>query len=185
MKPVSDVHDPKLAKAMAHPLRVRILAILDSGRASPSDLAAELGVPVENVAYHVRVLRQYGLVRLVRRAVRGAAVQHYYESVARPRVSDEAWERLPKVAKRAAVGTSLDEIARLVTGAAEAGGFDAADIHLTRRALALDDAGFREAAGLLSQLSDDLARVEETAASRSPDRAAALVLMLFERPDPA
>jgi len=68
MKPVSHVHDPKLANAMAHPLRVRILAILDEGRASPSDLATHLGVPVENVAYHVRVLRQYGLVRLVRRA---------------------------------------------------------------------------------------------------------------------
>jgi DNA-binding transcriptional ArsR family regulator len=185
MKPVSDVHDPKLAKAMAHPLRVRILAILDTGRASPSDLASELGVPVENVAYHVRVLRQYGLVRLVRRAVRGAAVQHYYESVTRPRVSDEAWGRLPKVAKRAAVATSLEEIGDLVNGAAQAGGFDAADIHLTRRALALDDAGFREAAELLRQLSDDLAQLEKTAASRSPDRAAALVLMLFERSDRA
>src|SRR5215210_856187 len=142
MKPLTDVHDPRLAKAMAHPLRVRILAILDEGRASPSDLAARLAVPVENVAYHVRVLKQHGLVRLVRRAVRGAAVQHYYETVARPPVSDEAWARLPKVARRAAVATSLGEIAELVNGAAKAGGFDAADIRLARCTLDVDDAGF-------------------------------------------
>src|SRR5215210_466281 len=148
MKPLTDVHDPRLAKAMAHPLRVRILAILDEGRASPSDLAARLAVPVENVAYHVRVLRQYGLVRLVRRAVRGAAVQHYYETVPRPRVSDAAWASLPKVAKRAAVATSILQIADLVNHAAEAGGFDGDEVQLDRRTMTLDDEGWKEAAGL-------------------------------------
>jgi DNA-binding transcriptional ArsR family regulator len=181
MKPSSDVHDPQLAKAMAHPLRVRILALLDEQRASPSDLASELGVPVENVAYHVRVLREYGLVRLVRRAVRGAAVQHYYETVPRPQVSDTAWARLPKVAKRAAVGTSIGEIADLVNKAAESGGFDGEDIHVSRRTMRLDDEGMREAAGILARIGDDLAKLEARAAERGAGaREAAVVLMLFQ-----
>ncbi|MDQ2895534.1 MAG: helix-turn-helix domain-containing protein, partial [Actinomycetota bacterium] len=44
MKPYQDITDPSVAKALAHPLRLRILAALEQRTASPSQLAAELDV---------------------------------------------------------------------------------------------------------------------------------------------
>ena len=50
MKPVQDITDPRLVRALAHPLRVRILAVLDEQQASPSALAERLGAPLGNIA---------------------------------------------------------------------------------------------------------------------------------------
>ena len=42
MRPVTSIDDPRYVKAMSHPLRVRILAILQERTASPVELAQVL-----------------------------------------------------------------------------------------------------------------------------------------------
>ena len=75
-------------------MRVRALAVLNQRVASPSELAAEQEAPVGDVAYHVRVLRELGMIQLVStRQVRGAT-QHFYRSVAQPHLDDELWGKL-------------------------------------------------------------------------------------------
>ena len=107
-KAVSDIEDPRLVKALAHPLRVRILGILEHRTATPKEVALELGLPVENVSYHFRTLKQFGFIRLERtRQVRGA-VEHHYRSVARPRITEQAWDQLPDVVKRAMTDANPD-----------------------------------------------------------------------------
>ena len=66
-KAINDIDDPRLVKALAHPLRVRILGLLEHRTLSPKQLAEELGLPVENVSYHVRTLRRLGFIKLVRK----------------------------------------------------------------------------------------------------------------------
>ena len=60
MKPIKSIDDPRYVKAMSHPLRVRILAMLDERKASPNQLAGWLGASLGTVAYHVRTLEQLG-----------------------------------------------------------------------------------------------------------------------------
>ncbi|TMK71288.1 MAG: helix-turn-helix transcriptional regulator, partial [Actinobacteria bacterium] len=48
--------DRRLIKALGHPVRIRALEVLNARVASPSELAKELGEPLGNVAYHVKVL---------------------------------------------------------------------------------------------------------------------------------
>jgi DNA-binding transcriptional ArsR family regulator len=67
-----------LLRALAHPLRVRILQRLDGCVASPRELADEFDQPVGRVAYHVRSLVGVGLLRLVGHTTRRGAIQHYY-----------------------------------------------------------------------------------------------------------
>jgi DNA-binding transcriptional ArsR family regulator len=43
MRPITSIDDPRYVKAMSHPLRVRILAMLDERTASPVELAGWLG----------------------------------------------------------------------------------------------------------------------------------------------
>src|SRR4051812_47204949 len=76
--------EARIAKALAHPLRARILLRLGERVASPGDLASELGAPLGLVAYHVRMLRDYHCVELVRTEPRRGAVQHFYRATAPP-----------------------------------------------------------------------------------------------------
>jgi DNA-binding transcriptional ArsR family regulator len=83
-----------LLKAIAHPVRARALAALHQRAASPSELAAEQDAAVGDVAYHVRVLRELGMIELVgTRQVRGAT-QHFYRSIAQRYLDDEVWGKL-------------------------------------------------------------------------------------------
>ncbi len=50
--------DQRLIKALAHPLRVEILAILNERVASPNELAKGLGEGLSQVSYHVKVLHE-------------------------------------------------------------------------------------------------------------------------------
>jgi DNA-binding transcriptional ArsR family regulator len=49
-------------KAMAHPVRIRVLEVLRQGEASVSNLQAEVGADVANVSQHLGVLRNAGIV---------------------------------------------------------------------------------------------------------------------------
>ena len=65
-------------RAMAHPMRARILAALDGQELSPVELARGLGASLGVVSYHVRVLADAGVVELARTTARRGAIQHHY-----------------------------------------------------------------------------------------------------------
>lgn len=74
--------DPRVHKALAHPLRARLFAAFRRGEASPSELAGDFGEPLGNVAYHVRMLETLGCIELVRTTPRRGALEHYYRAIA-------------------------------------------------------------------------------------------------------
>jgi DNA-binding transcriptional ArsR family regulator len=73
--------DPRVVKALSHPLRVRILSILGARVASPTQLAEETGEPLGNVSYHVRTLAGLGLIELVSTVPRRGVLEHRYRAV--------------------------------------------------------------------------------------------------------
>jgi DNA-binding transcriptional ArsR family regulator len=187
MKPFADLSDQRVVKALAHPLRVQILSLLEQQTASPSELAAELRVPLGNVSYHVRQLQSFGLIRLVRTTPRRGSIEHHYELVARPDITDQAWDGLPEIVKHAMVGAALAPLGRLVNDAAVAGGFGRREAHLSRTALTLDDEGWREVSELLVGMFDKLATIERDSIERLADgdtepSHSTVVLMNFESP---
>jgi DNA-binding transcriptional ArsR family regulator len=57
------VHDPKILRAISHPVRNRILTELTaSGPMRAADIARELGIPANQASFHLRQLAKYGLV---------------------------------------------------------------------------------------------------------------------------
>jgi len=184
-KAALNINDPRYVKALSHPIRVRILALLQERTASPRELAEWLGATLGTVSYHVRTLHELGLIELVStHQVRGA-IAHNYRATVRPRVSDEAWASAGPVAKQAEVGAVLQTIDDYARASAAAGGFDRPEAHLTRSSLRLDAKGWQAAARACEKLQAELLRVQEAAARRlakDPEGAsdAALALMLFE-----
>jgi predicted ArsR family transcriptional regulator len=57
------VHDPQVLRAIAHPVRNRILSELDArGALRAADIARLLGIPANQASFHLRQLAKYGLV---------------------------------------------------------------------------------------------------------------------------
>ena len=57
------VHDPKVLRAIAHPLRNRILGELSAqGSMRAADIARDLDIPANQASFHLRSLAKYGLV---------------------------------------------------------------------------------------------------------------------------
>ncbi|MBD3923519.1 helix-turn-helix transcriptional regulator [Nocardioides cavernae] len=55
--------DPRVLRAIAHPVRTRILEELSaSGPVRAADVARELGIPANQASFHLRQLAKYGLV---------------------------------------------------------------------------------------------------------------------------
>src|SRR5947208_4982211 len=135
MKSFAAINEPRVAKALSHPLRAQRLGILEERRASPRELSEELGAPLGNVSYHVRALLNLKLIKLVKKTPRRGAIEHHYEATgSAARVPEVEWEKMPSIAKQAAIGAVLDETNQSVAEAAAAGGFDRRDTHAIGRA---------------------------------------------------
>jgi DNA-binding transcriptional ArsR family regulator len=190
MKPQSDISDPRIIKALTHPLRIQILAALDERTASPSELADELGAPLGNVSYHVRQLAGLGLIKLVKRTPRRGAIEHHYKAVGRPQITDDAWAGTPATVKDAVVGAALGDLGSAVTAAAAAGGFSRPDAHLTRTQVTVDEKGWKDldkelnaTLARLQKISDDSAK--RLAKAGDGEQPATVVMMLFGSGEPA
>jgi DNA-binding transcriptional ArsR family regulator len=180
------LHDPALIKALSHPLRAKILYELQEHEVSPKDLAARFGVPVSNVAYHIRVLRRLKLVRLVRKTPRRGAIEHRYKADHAAHIDDEAWRQTPGLIKHRMTGAMIEEVGRYVVDAAATGGFDRENGHMTRSRLVLDAKAWDVLSVRLKELwelAGELQAESEVRLKQSnheDERRAGLVMMLFE-----
>ena len=77
-KPSAEDELARLARLLAHPIRVQILDLLHEQDASPSDLTPEIGESLGTVAYHFKLLADAGALELRgTRQVRGAIERTY------------------------------------------------------------------------------------------------------------
>ena len=187
MRRHTDITDPRVVKALAHPLRVHILGLLEERTLSPSEIAEEIGAPLGNVSYHVRQLAQLGLIKLVRKTPRRGAIEHHYRAQERPNVPDEAWGELPEIVKQAMVGARLGQLSDEINSAAAGGGFSRTNAAITRTPMRLDEQGFEELGAVvnefLSRADEVHARAQKRLSKANHDGhgiPATLVALLFE-----
>lgn len=69
-------------KAALHPLREQMLQILVRGPHTPSEVGRRLGISASKAHYHVRVLEQNDLVRLVETRTTNGITEKFYEATA-------------------------------------------------------------------------------------------------------
>lgn len=181
--------DNRLIKALSHPLRHRILQALNHRVASPSELAKELGEPLGNVAYHVKILAEYDTIEQVRTAPVRGAVEHFYRATMRPWFDEEQWTRLPDSVRRTFTNDILQDIFDDVVAAAEIDGFEDSRSHVMRTWLDLDDEAYQELFELLESVMDRALELHAEAAPRlaklppeeRDEHRTALMLMHFHR----
>lgn len=156
-----------LVKSLAHELRAEILAILNERMASPNELAKELDEGLSQVSYHVKVLKDYKVITLVKTEPRRGAVEHYYRATSRAYLTDRDWHELPESVR---VGMSADLFQMIlddVVASLEGEVFDErADRHMSWTPMMVDEQGWKEINGLLNATLKQVIKAQEAAVKR-------------------
>jgi len=159
--------DQRLVKALAHPLRVEILTILNERMASPNELSKELDEGLSQVSYHVKVLKDFECIEMVKTEPRRGAVEHYYRATSRAFLTDSDWQTLPESVKPGVSAASVQMIIDDVVGALKGGTFDARDDrHLSWTPGIVDEQGWKESVDLAAETLERMIKIHADSAKR-------------------
>jgi DNA-binding transcriptional ArsR family regulator len=161
--------NPQFVKALAHSTRVHIMSVTNARIATPKELATELGETVNNVTYHINVLKRLGCIELAeeREVQGGRVVEHFYRAVKLQYFDAEGWERLNPHEKLGVVMPILRLISVDLNEAMAKGTYlEPDDNHLSRTPLVVDELGRLEVNEILDRALHELLEVRERSAER-------------------
>ncbi len=179
------VSDPHIIKALANPLRLRILRHLEDHVASPSMLAEVFGTTVGTARSHVRTLQRLGVIEVVKQARRRGSVEHHYYAPKRILCADEALEKMPPIVRTAATMASLQVVGAQVQTAAARGAFRSEDAYVARERIVLTPEAWTQLAQRMRELQDELLKLEAKQEARADridhadERRLSVVMMLY------
>jgi DNA-binding transcriptional ArsR family regulator len=154
----------RMARALADPWRVRILAELSVRPLSPSRFVEEVGGDLTEIARYFRQLAEWGYIELIEERPgrrQGAAIEHVYQGIQKAHFDTSTWEGVPRsqrdAASRAAVSSYF---ARISEAVAERTFDEELDRHLSWDGVALDAVAWRELGFRLDEILDQLSQLE-------------------------
>jgi len=156
-----------LVKALNHPHRVKALTILSEKIASPREISEQLDIGLSNIAYHVRVLYDLGLIEIVEEeSVRGS-IAHFYKAVERSLIDNADWKQLDPQIRSAFSGHVTEAFITDAANSLAAGVFDKRDDRqASRTPLLLDREGWRQVAKIQAKANEEILKVKAAAAER-------------------
>jgi DNA-binding transcriptional ArsR family regulator len=157
----------RLLKAMAHPLRVRILAYMNDRPWSPSELSDELVEGLSQISYHVKVLKDFELIEMTKTEPRRGAVEHYYRAIERVFMPSGITKQFPKSAQRGMYMDTLEDANMDLMASIKSGRFDQRpDYHVSYTPADLDHIACEAAEKLADKFVEDFIRLGEESANR-------------------
>lgn len=159
--------DQRLVKALAHPLRIKILEILTERVASPNRLSGDLEAGLSHVAYHTRALAKCGCLELVDTAQRRGATEHFYKASPHSFIGDRIWRRVPRVLLGGVSGATLQSFMDRAVAALEAGTLDGReDTTLYWMPILLDEQGWERVTAAMEETVDEVLAVQAESRER-------------------
>jgi len=159
--------DPRLVKALGHPVRNDALSILNERVASPNEIAKELGQSVGHVSYHIKVLKNCECIELVSTAPRRGAVEHYYRATARAFFDAPEWEALPLTVRAGLSASLMETLYNDTSEALKEATFDKRDDrHFSWTPMLLDEEGWGEARDEMAETLQRIFAIQARSAER-------------------
>jgi len=156
-----------LAAILAHPLRCKILTIMDTRVVSPNELSAELNEALGNISYHVRNLLDLGVIELVDEKKRRGAREHFYRALERPWVSDEDFALLTSEERQGIAREVLQLLMADAGSSMEEGMLGArSDGYIVRIPGYVDETGWKELSPIFGQVAEAIFEVMANCAKR-------------------
>ena len=162
--------DPKLYKAMSHPIRVQILSLLSLPGATlaPSEFAEKTGRKLPTVSYHFRVLEKFDLIEILKESKSRGSVKHVYKSKKRALFTNtREWEGMPGQGRTRVAGQAWADYMDAARGSIDAGAFEKrADSNFAWGTSRLDEQGWTDLQASLARTLGDVFRIEKEADQR-------------------
>lgn len=157
--------DQSLVKALAHPMRVRILEALQGRTASPTELAREFRESLGVVSYHTNALLDVDCIEQVGTRPKRGTIEHFYTARPRSFIGHQDWRRAPLSVRAGVTSEALRTFAAKIGEAIDADTIDRReDTTLNWMPITVDEQGWRETAEILDRALQALMKV--AAASR-------------------
>jgi hypothetical protein len=135
--------------------------------ASPNELSKELDEGLSQVSYHVKVLKDFDCIEMVKTEPRRGAVEHYYRATSRAFLTDRDWQTLPDSVKPGVSASAMRLILEDVVGALKSGSFDAQDDrHLSWTPGVVDQQGWDESVDLVNETLAKVIKIHADSAKR-------------------
>jgi DNA-binding transcriptional ArsR family regulator len=155
ISPPPEMIDQRLVRALAHPLRVRILEVLSDRISSPNRLSETLETGLTDVAYHTRALDKCGCLQLVDTAQRRGATEHFYKATPDSFLGNPAWRGVPRAILPGVSGATLQTFIDKAAAAMEAGTLDGREDTVLRwLPLLLDQLGWKEVVAIMEETTE-------------------------------
>jgi DNA-binding transcriptional ArsR family regulator len=170
MPPDNNSHEPEtidqnLVKALAHPMRVRILEALQGRTASPTELAREFRESLGVVSYHTNALLEVDCIEQVGTRPKRGTIEHFYTVRPRSFIGHQDWRRAPLSVRAGVTSEALRTFAAKIGAAIDADTIDRReDTTLNWMPISVDEQGWRETAEILDRALREVMAV--AAASR-------------------
>lgn len=155
--------------ALAHEDRVRIFAVFCERTASPIEIANEIGVSVNHVSYHVKVLLECRLIVLKDEVQVRGAMEHFYRAVTPTLIPPGSWENLPPAVRKCISIHILEEFFNDASAAMQAGIFDDPPGELSWTPLILDAKGLERFGELVREFLESVLGLQADASQRLSD----------------
>ncbi len=159
--------DQQMVRALAHPLRVLILRLLEKEPSSPKRLADRIEEPLGNVSYHMGVLKSCECVELVESIPRRGAVEHIYKLMPDASIGSRVWKEVPKALRSHYAGSSLAGFTERAIEALEAGTVEPREgSGVTWLPLRIDEPGWQELRRLQGSVEERFRSIGDKSAER-------------------
>jgi DNA-binding transcriptional ArsR family regulator len=157
--------DQNLVRALAHPMRVRVLEALQGRTASPTELAREFHESLGVVSYHANALLEVDCIEQVGTRPKRGTIEHFYTARPRSFIGHQDWRRVPLSVRAGVTSEALRTFAAKIGTAIDADTIDRReDTTLNWMPITVDEQGWRETAEILDRALRELMTV--AAASR-------------------
>jgi len=160
--------DANLIKALGHPVRVRILEVMQGGsEKSNKELSAAVGETVSLTAYHVKVLEEAKCIQLVRLHPVGGSEAKYYRIIPGALFGGRRWKGIPPSLRRSVSGAAIESFLNRAIDSLEDGKFDTKDsTALDCFTIVTDQVGRAQVFDTLGELSTRLEDIHKQSLQR-------------------
>jgi DNA-binding transcriptional ArsR family regulator len=182
------VQDKRL-RALSHDVRIEILALLNERTLTPRQIQEEMGLDLDLINYHLKMLEEGDCARSVALIGEGESAEYSFMATERALLTTEDMEALPLGVKKRLSHSLLQCILEAAARAQREGTLDARDDrHLSTSLVKVDEEGWRELVDASEAFLSTVMEIEGRNAKRlaargeEPAFSAMVAIMNFEMP---
>jgi hypothetical protein len=159
--------DRRLVKALCHPVREHILAVLNERIASAREISEEVGADVSSFYHHIEELERLECIERVAMKRKRGAKEHFFRARRSVFFDDEAWQQVPATLRADLATRFIQAIIDDVTVALQSGTLTRrGDEHVSWTPGDFDEAGWKEATELVAQTLERVIAIQKESLKR-------------------